>query len=254
MARYISNNPTRRIKIQRASGAQVRRPWIPKIPKRIPKRSGKFKVDTARQNNQKKFSLKAGDHDTPLTKNGERQAKETGAKMKKFLELPDVIFVSPYQRTLNTLGNIIKGWPELDRVPTFEDDRIREQEHGIANLYNDWRVFHALCPDQKELFDRMGQYWYCYPQGESVPDVRERVRSMMSTLIREYSERRVLMITHHLTIISIRAQLERLDANDFIRIDKHDKPINCGVTIYKGDPRGGKNGRLKLSSYNKKIY
>lgn len=200
------------------------------------------------------FSLKFGDYNTPLAENEGYQAIITGKKIKKTFKLPDVIFVSPYERTLHTLKNITRGWPELAVVKTYEEERMREQEHGIALLYNDWRVFYALHPDQRHLHKLEGPYWYRYPQGESVPDVRLRIRSMTETLIREFPEKRVLLITHHLTILSIRANLERLNAREFIRIDEEEKPINCGVTHYKGNPRAGKNGKLELIFYNKKFY
>lgn len=203
---------------------------------------------------QEMFSLSVGDHNTPLAKNEGHQAIITGEKIKEKFELPDVIFVSPYKRTLHTLENIKKGWPELAKVKTYEEERIREQEHGIALLYNDWRVFYALHPDQRRLHKLQGPYWYCYPQGESVPDVRLRIRSITETLIREFSEKKVLIITHHLTILSIRANLERLATDEFIRLDEKEKPINCGVTHYKGEPNAGKSGKLKLVFYNRKFY
>lgn len=203
---------------------------------------------------QNKFALNMGDHNTPLAKDEGHQATATGEKIKGIFELPDVIFVSPYERTLTTLENIIKGWPELARVKTYEDERIREREHGLALIYNDWRVFHTLHPDQKHLYEIEGPYWYRYPQGENMPDVRLRVRSITETCIREFSEKKVLFITHHETILSIRANLERLDAAEFMRIDKEEKPINCGVTHYRGNPNAGKDGKLELAFYNSKFY
>lgn len=203
---------------------------------------------------QKEFALNLGDHETPLAQSAGHQAIKTGEKIKEVIDLPDVIFVSPYDRTLHTLENLVKGWPELADVETYEDERIREREHGLALLYNDWRVFHVLHPDQRHLYKLEGPYWYRYPQGENIPDVRLRARSIIETCIREFSEKNVLFVTHHETILSIRANLERLDANEFMRIDKKEKHINCGVTHYKGNPNAGKNGKLKLDFYNKRFY
>ncbi len=111
-------------------------------------------------------------------------------------------------------------------------------------------MFHALNPDQKRLRDTMGPYWYQYPQGESVSMVRDRIRDVLSMIIREYAGQHVLMVTHHLTILSLRANLERLSPEEFIRLDNHEKPVNCGITIYRGEPKLGKNGKLVLESYN----
>ena len=84
--------------------------------------------------------------------------------------------------------------------------------------------------------------------------VRERVRSFQNMLVREYAGAHVWVISHHLTKLAIRANLERLPPEEFIRIDRDEKPINCGVTIYKGDPGQGKDGKLVLEEYNLKLY
>lgn len=199
------------------------------------------------------FALGSGDHSTPLANDGV-QAKKVGQELKKELELPDVIFVSPYLRTKETLKQLMEGWPELKKVKVVEDERIREQEHGLAILYNDWKVFYSMYPDQKKLHDLEGDYWYRWPQGENVPDVRLRVRSWFETLVRDYAEQKVLVVTHHLTILSIRAALERMSARDFINLNESLKPINAGVTLYKGDPSIGASGKLLLEYYNKKLY
>lgn len=200
------------------------------------------------------FALNMADHNTPLAENAGHQAEKMASELKNYIKLPDVIFYSPYERTKETLNRMITGWPELQNIKSYEEERIREQEHGLALLYNDWKVFHALNPDEKVLYERQGLYWYRNPRGENVPDVRERLRSWMNTLTRDFAEQNVLAVTHHLTILGIRANQERMSAEEFIRIDREDKPINAGVTIYRGDPTQGKNGRLLLDVYNKRLY
>lgn len=197
-----------------------------------------------------KFSLGVGDYGTLLTKEGRTQARVTGRELQKHIHLPEVVFVSPYLRTRNTFEEMVAGWPELGNAKIVFDDRIREQEHGLSLIYNDWRVFEALHPEQRKLHELLGPYWYQYPQGESVSEVRDRIRLFMEMLVREYAEKEVLLITHHLTILSIRANLERLSPEEFIRIDEEEKPINCGVTTYVGSPGVGTNGKLELFSYN----
>lgn len=203
---------------------------------------------------KEKFSLKFSDSKTPLARGAGHQAEIMAGKLKNVINLPDIIFVSPYERTLRTLENMAKGWPELNKIKTVEEGRIREQEHGLALIYNDWRVMQALHPEQLELYGAEGEYYYRYPQGESVEDVRERGRSWLNTLTREFAEKEVLGVTHHLTILATRANLERLGAEEFLDLDAHNKPINCGVTIYRGSPEQGKDGRLMLDRYNAKLY
>lgn len=200
-----------------------------------------------------RYALGCGDHNTPLTPSGQSEAVITGRELRARIPiLPDVIIYSPFLRTVQTWQGLVLGWPELRSVQAVEDDRIREQDHGLASLCGDWRIFHALYPEQAELYKQTGRYWYRYPQGESAADVRDRVRSMMTTLVREYACKRVWMITHHLTILSIRANLERLTPEQFIELDETDKPVNCGVTTYQGYPAKGDDGRLVLESYNKR--
>jgi len=193
-----------------------------------------------------------GDDETSLTEAGFRQAEGLGYRLSLFVPIPDVIIYSPYLRTKQTMEMIIKGWGEkISEVPTIPDDRIREQEHGLSNIYGDRRLFQTFHPEQKRLYELLGPYWYQYPQGESVAQVRDRIRLMMATLIREFSEKHVLMVTHHLTILSIRANLERLSPAQFIHLDKHEKPLNCGTTLYEGKPKRGKDGQLLLQAYNR---
>lgn len=200
------------------------------------------------------FSLNVGDSATPLADGGGEQARRTGARLRESHELPDIIFVSPYRRTLQTLAHLTEGWPELAQVRTVEEERLREQEHGLTLLYNDWRVFYTMHPEQKRLKEQEGGYWYRYPQGENVPDVRLRIRSWIDTIVRDFAEKNILAVTHHLNILAMRATLERLSAEEFLRLDREEKPLNCGVTLYRGHPELGKNGRLLLESYNQKLY
>ena len=202
-----------------------------------------------------KHGLKdVGDWNTPLADVSSPLARAVGARLKEMTYLPDVVFVSPYIRTLDTLAGLRVGWPELAGVKTVEDDRLREQEHGLATLFNDWRAFQSLHPEQRRLREAMGRYWYQYPQGESVPDVRERMRSFANTLTRDFAGKQVLCVTHHLTILAWRANMERWDAARFIDVDENDKPRNAGVTIYEGYPDQGSDGRLLLREYNTKLY
>lgn len=73
---------------------------------------------------QEKFALSIGDANTPLAGTEGRQAFQTGTWLAILGEILDVIFVSPYKRALLTLEHIIRGWPALESVKTYKDDRI----------------------------------------------------------------------------------------------------------------------------------
>jgi broad specificity phosphatase PhoE len=207
----------------------------------------------------RRFALPFSDEKTPLVDTEAKRAEETGRNLREMCErgeltLPDIIFVSPYVRTWQTFEGLKRGWPELANVKVKEEERIREQEHGLSNLYNDGKVFHALHPHQRRLAKNMGSYWYRYPQGENVPDVRMRNRSWITTVSRDFADKGVLAVTHHLNKLSIRANQERLSAEEFLRLDKEEKPINCGVTLYRGKSDQGSAGRLVLDFYNRQMY
>ena len=198
--------------------------------------------------------LPYSDFETSLTETGKQQALETGKKLNTVISLPDIIYISPYKRTIQTLEYLIKGWPDLVKVSVVSEERIREHEYGLTTIYNDSRVYLALNPVQAILYKLDNDYNYRYLNGESKADVRARVRSFVSTLIRENSEQNVLMVSHNIMTLAIRANPERWLPDKFLSMDKSDKPINCGVTTYRGDPSLGKNGKLVLEKYNEKLY
>ncbi|MFA6526200.1 MAG: histidine phosphatase family protein [Candidatus Buchananbacteria bacterium] len=198
-----------------------------------------------------KWALKVSDPNTPLLEINSDRTVSTGRNLRLHEALPDVIFVSPYLRTKQTLEALKIGWPELSHVRVYEEERIREQNHGLASLYNDWRVYFALHPEQKMLYDLDGAYWHTWQQGENRPMVRDRLRSWTITLSRDFANRRVMYVGHHLGILCFRANHERWDDSQFREVDEKDKPINCGVTKYAGIPNIGSNGRFALEYYNR---
>jgi 2,3-bisphosphoglycerate-dependent phosphoglycerate mutase len=203
----------------------------------------------------KRHSLGFSDRDTPITSEGEAQASTTGRAMRESgMSSPDVIFVSPYLRTEQTLRILQEEWPDLRKAPVYREERIREQDHGLALLYNDWRIYHLMNPEQAELHKLLGEYDYRFLNGENIPDVRQRNISWITTLTREFSGKRVMAITHHLTILATRANFERLSPEQFLHLDEYEKPVNCGVTRYAGNPDLGSRGKLELQEYNRQYY
>jgi broad specificity phosphatase PhoE len=204
---------------------------------------------------QERHALGCSDRDTEITKRGEMQARITGRRMRESgAACPDVIFVSPYLRTVETLRYLKEEWPELAAAREFREERIREKDHGLALLYNDWRIYHVMQPEQARLHDLLGEYDYRFLNGENIPDVRQRNLSWIATLTREFAGMRVMAITHHLTILATRANFERLSPEQFLHLDHHEKPVNCGVTRYICDSQQGNRGRLILTEYNVQHY
>lgn len=202
---------------------------------------------------KEELALPYSNKDTPLVEVQSDRAYYTGCSLEDRDEKPDVIFVSPFLRTKQTFEAIKRGYPALADVRFYYDERIREQDYGIAELYNDWRVFHVLHPDQKRLYDQKGDYWYQYPQGESRTQVRDRARSFATTLTRDFHNKKVMVFTHHLWLLAFVANMERWDDVQFENINQTDKPLNCGVTTFRGIPNYGSNGKFFLESYNQDL-
>jgi len=204
---------------------------------------------------RKRHSLGISDRETPLTPLGEMQARFTGRRMRESgAHCPDVIFVSPYLRTQETLRFLKEEWPALGNARIYPEERIRERDHGLALLYNDWRIYQVMHPEQALLQALLGEYDYRFLNGENIPDVRQRIHAWIATITREFAGKRVMAITHHLTILATRATFERLSPEQFLHLDRHEKPVNCGVTRYVGNPERGSQGRLELDEYNKQHF
>lgn len=196
------------------------------------------------------------DPETPLTDKGCRQAWTTGERLPELIDLPDVVYVSDYLRAIQTYKELCQGWPKLRGVEMLVDYRIHEQEHGLLTLYNDRGLYFVFNPQQALLFKEQGKFYYCYLNGENKHRVLTRVWQFYDRLIRHHAGQKVLVIAHHITILAHRANQERWSAEEFIYADDHEKPVNCGVTIYRGDPNVGRDGRgkLVLQDYNRKLY
>lgn len=246
-----------------------------------------------------KWAPDYSDYEVALTDEGMDQAVKTGQRLADKIALPQAIYVSPYKRTKQTLAGLAEGWPALGKVKTVEDDRVREKESGMHCVYGDPRLYNVFHPQYALLKELNTYYEYRAEDGESLLDVRARVRSFVEMVIREhggmpetfkdviigkvnkYSQggllgsvldklkitpdtlpEDILVVTHSLTILAIKANLERWDKEEFLSQNKHNFPVNCGVTIYRGKAsvssgsRQGRNGRLTLdpSEYNIKLY
>jgi broad specificity phosphatase PhoE len=204
---------------------------------------------------QDRHSLGCSDRQTPITPVGEQQARITGRRMRETgVDAPEIVFVSPYLRTLETLRLLSEEWPEIRAARVYHEERIREKDHGLALLYNDWRIYHVLHQEQGRLHDLLGDYDYRFLNGENIPDARQRTHSWITTITREFAGKRVMAITHHLTILATRANFERMGPEEFLHLDEHEKPVNCGVTRYVGKDVPGSRGKLVLERYNQRYY
>lgn len=200
-----------------------------------------------------KYPLPYSDYETPLTEFGKEQARSAGLLLQTKIPLPDIVLVSPYLRYRQTLDGLTETWPELKTVRRDFDERLEERDIGIGIMYNNWRLFQTFHPEQKDFYDRLGPtayFFYAHPQGQSPRRMQTDDRSLLTTLIREYAGKCVLLVTHHVRILTLRATIERMTPEEFVALDREDPPQNCSLTIYEGEPELGAKGKLVRKEYN----
>lgn len=205
----------------------------------------------------KRYPATTGDFNTPIAPKAGDQAAEMAGNLKDLIRIPQVIYVSPYDRTLATLEAMKDGWPQLGDVKrVIKEEKVREQEHGDVLGYPDWRVYLALHPDQLMTRRLQGKYWYRYPGGESNADGRLRVEQFTDRTKARHTGESVLVVSHHKTILYARANHEEWDAEAFLKMDTRKKrPANASVTIFRATDDESHDGlKLDEEDYNKILY
>lgn len=194
-----------------------------------------------------------GEDSTSITERGKDYARKMAKELSKEIALPDTVYLSPFLRTRETWDEMMDAWPDLKSCRILVDERIREQDFGLRLLYGDWRVMQVMHPEQRPLYKLQGEYWYRQPQGENIADVRLRNRNWIGAITRDQVGKHVLAITHHITILAFRANIERLSPEQFMQLRSEVVPDNCSVSRYLGKSDQSGNEWLELDYFNKLI-
>lgn len=140
----------------------------------------------------------------------------------------DVVYFSPFMRTRETAAHICGN----EDVLLTPEDRIIERDWGQFGKHTkegQQKHFpHTYREkDANPLYVRLDG-------GESMIDVYGRIRDMQSTLHREYSDGRVLMVTHGDLMNAWRYAVERMLPEDWEALDRsHAYDFkNCSVLHY----------------------
>ena len=192
------------------------------------------------------------DHRIPLTPEGERQARATGAGLAEHVGSFDVIYHSGYERTRATAEGILGAFPEEQRATTRTHANlfIREREAGWTYDMTTEEA-EAAFPYMREYWQTTGSFFARPPGGESLAEVVERVHTFMDILIRDHKGERVMVVTHGGTLRCFRFLLEGWD---YERADTHledDAPLNCSVTTYTYSRA---RQHLQLQEYNRVFW
>lgn len=198
----------------------------------------------AREKQADRLDLEFRDADTPLSEDGQRQAKAVADWADELLDdaRPKVVLSSPYRRAFETATLVTTPLSLADRIVV--DERIRERDLGILDRMTGSGI-RATYPEEAARRDDVGKFYYRPPGGESWTDVVLRVRSILADIRSEYDGERVWLFSHQAVIMSFRYVLENLDEQTLLRIDAETPMGNCSMTRYKQSSEGS----LELVSY-----
>jgi probable phosphoglycerate mutase len=186
------------------------------------------------------------DQDVALSERGVEQARALGHWLAgRPEERPAVALTSPYRRAADTTTVALSA-SKLD-IPVVLDERLREREFGVLDRLTK-RGITERYPEQAEMRARVGKFYYRPPGGESWCDVALRVRSAIDSISREYTDERVLVVTHQVVILMFRYVLEHLTEHEVLAIGSEVELLNCSVTSYVFDPSSPFGTRL--DAYN----
>jgi broad specificity phosphatase PhoE len=195
---------------------------------------GNVANDAARQGGVDRLDIADRDMDVPLSDLGVEQADAFGIWLGDQAqdEQPEVIVSSPYVRAMETASHVVEA-AGMD-VEIIPDERLREREFGIVDLLTH-RGIVAQFPSEAARRERLGKFYYRPPGGESWVDVALRLRSLRDSLVREYPDRRVLVVAHEVPIIITRYLVERLDERTALELSAGGRLANCSLTTYVRD-------------------
>lgn len=190
------------------------------------------------------------DQDTPLTPTGMLQCEAVGRaradqERKGLVQRYDALLVSPYLRTRQSAERLCYGLTYTPKIVI--EERIREIEFGIFDgLTPDGMK--AKYPEEVARRKREGKYWFRPMGGESRPDVRLRVHSILDTITRDYAGKTIGIICHSVVVLAFRSLLERWGEEQYLIVDNEDDVKNASITRYLFDRELNK---LLLAEYNR---
>ncbi len=192
------------------------------------------------------------DHHVPLSPKGLAQAAASSAPFRRQHGLFDVVYDSGYRRTIQTREGLLSSYSpaEMARIKIRSSHLIHERLSGYTYDMTDREVKRRFAYFQKH-WEQFGPFYAMPPGGESQERVCDRVYRFNGIIFEQRAGQKVLVVTHGGTIRAFRFCLEKWTADEYNERYLVDPPANCGVTIYRFNP---KRGRLELVQYNKTYF
>jgi broad specificity phosphatase PhoE len=198
-----------------------------------------------------RIELAERDVDVPLSDLGVRQAQALAGWFGAMPDAarPNVVLHSPYLRAAQTARIVVDGIGDLELIALQADERLREKEFGVLDRLTA-RGVRQRYPELYRQRLHVGKFYFRPPGGESWCDVILRLRSVLDTIVREYSGERVLIVGHQVTVNCLRYLFERLDEARVLAFDRAGDVPNCSITSYAFDRALGRRGKLALRLVN----
>ena len=160
-----------------------------------------------------------GEHRIELTQRGHEQARAAGAQIGAEFIRSSLVYTSPFTRARQTLEGVVAGAGLREgEVRVYEDPRLREVEHGYRDVL-----------PQEDLRRTHGWFYYRFHGGESPADCYDRTAGFLESMMRQVARkksRKVLIVTHGLTIRCFVMRFLHLRVEDF---DRMLNPANADV-------------------------
>ncbi|KAL7596095.1 phosphoglycerate mutase-like protein AT74H [Lactuca sativa] len=116
-----------------------------------------------------------------LTEKGKQEAEQCGVRIREMIEKDGAddwkvyFYVSPYQRTIETLRGLGTAFQRSRIAGVREEPRLREQDFGNFQDQEQMKI-------QKAVRVQYGRFFYRFPNGESAADVYDRITGFRETL------------------------------------------------------------------------
>ena len=185
------------------------------------------------------------DSEIPLSEQGKCQVLTTAHTLAEHDQLPDVVYVSPFRRTMETYEELCNGWHALQKVEHHIDTRLTERDRGVVDRYKSWKAFYSLNPEELSECEQRGPYWYRFPEGESLADVKHRSADILLEWSTKHEGQRVLAIAHVGAILAMREVIEGYTPDELLDIHTNHRPRNASVTQFTRVA-----GKLSLTMYD----
>jgi len=130
-----------------------------------------------------------GTLDSPLTELGRKQALDA-AKIVAEYRL-DAVYSSPVGRAVETARIILSS----SNLPIIPVEALRERDHGVYEGLNAAEIEERY-PGTRYRDCGVSRETWAPPEGESMAEVRERVRQFLLDLASRHSGQTVLLVTH----------------------------------------------------------